>query len=81
VSCGASHTLALSRVDEVLEGVGEYKALVPRGGLVYMAGARAVLGKQCETFTLCEELRDNPCVRVSAGWVPTGCRTSMRPPF
>jgi hypothetical protein len=52
-----------------MEGEGEEKALVLRGGLVYMAGARSVLGIRCEEFTLCEQLRDTPVRQVSAGYV------------
>ena len=53
----------------MFEGDGGLKARVLRGGLVYMAGARSVLGQQCETWTLSEALVDTPCTGISAGYV------------
>ena len=78
VSCGSSHTLALSQVDEILEGDGELKARVYRGGQVFMAGARSVLGIHCEKFTLAETLKDTPCAMVSAGYAPVmSCQNQL----
>jgi hypothetical protein len=68
VSCGAAHTLALTKIYDSLEGEGELKVSVPRGGLVYMAGIRSTLGVDCPVFTLADALKEQPCVMVSAGF-------------
>ena len=69
VSSGAAHTLALSAVYDSAEGEGDLKAVVPRGGQVWMAGARSVLGVDCPVFTLADGLDDTPCLLASAGCV------------
>lgn len=67
VACGAAHTLALSSIYESLEGDGDLKAIVPRGGQVYMAGLRSTLGEDCPVFTHARALNEQTCSVVSAG--------------
>jgi hypothetical protein len=69
VSCGSAHTLALSVVEKLPDGEGEQRlrAIVRKGGYVFMAGGRRTLGIQCDSFTLCRPLQRMPCTMVSAG--------------
>ena len=67
LACGSAHTLALTRVFDSVEGEGELKTVIPRGGTVYMAGLRSVLGMDCPVFTLADAIKDQPCVMVSTG--------------
>ena len=68
MACGAAHTLALTEVVDSLEGEGELKASIPRGGHVYMAGIRSTLGRDCPVFTLADSLTEQPVAMVSAGF-------------
>ncbi|CAM9938623.1 unnamed protein product, partial [Sphacelaria rigidula] len=76
VSCGNSHTLALTAVREVFEGEGVNRAKVQRGGQILQAGSTNVLGKFCPEFTLVQGLEDLAIKQVSAGYGHSCCVTT-----
>lgn len=64
LSCGNAHTLVCTSVREVSYGEGSARVRVKEGGLVFMAGPPAVLGRFCPSFTLLESVKDMPVSQV-----------------
>ncbi|CAN0273071.1 unnamed protein product [Ectocarpus sp. 12 AP-2014] len=75
VSCGNSHTLAVTAVREVHEGDGEGRAKALRGGRVYQAGSTNVLGTFCPAFKPVMGLDEVMVKQVSAGYGHSCCCT------
>lgn len=68
VSCGNTTTLACSEVKHEWVGREGEKVRNLRGGLLFMAGSRVVLGKQCDSFSLVTELENVAIKQASAGY-------------
>ncbi|CAN0314464.1 unnamed protein product, partial [Ectocarpus sp. 8 AP-2014] len=75
VSCGNSHTLAVTAVREAHEGEGEGRAKALRGGRVYQAGSTNVLGTFCPAFKPVMGLDEVMVKQVSAGYGHSCCCT------
>ncbi|CAM9489261.1 unnamed protein product [Hapterophycus canaliculatus] len=76
VSCGNSHTLALTAVREGHEGEGEGRAKTVGGGRMYQAGSTNVLGTFCPAFTPVVGLEEVTVKQVSAGYGHSCCCTT-----
>ncbi|CAM9176283.1 unnamed protein product [Pylaiella littoralis] len=77
VSCGNSHTLALTAVREGYEGEGEGRAKEAGGGRMFQAGSTNVLGTFCPAFTAVMGLEEVMVKQVSAGYGHSCCCTTQ----
>lgn len=76
VTCGNSTTLVTTEIKHVWKGekTARYRSL--GGGLVYMAGSRNVLGRQCDNFELLDSMKEMPVKQISAGFMHTSMVTA-----
>lgn len=67
VACGASHTLIMTEVTEVIQGSGIMQITVTKGGEVMQCGATNALGHFTPRFALVRKLRGIPVKAIGCG--------------
>ena len=67
VACGASHTIIVTEVQEVIQGHGVASTVVTKGGEVMQCGATRALGRFTPRFAIVRKLKGLPVKAIGAG--------------
>lgn len=74
-SCGAAHTVVMTKVEDYIKGPASSPMRVIKGGRVYVAGSPAALGTWNFTYTLVPQFVKAPARTISAGYTHTAVVT------